>query len=228
VAQIGMGEVLRQWNDLEGAEDLLRRGITLCAQWGSLVDTAVDGYLSLARVLLARGDVAGAEEAILLAETAGREDNTGSVQGQMADARVAVARIDLWLRTGEIDPAMRWAAVREEALNMPGPTDDCGTPERLALARLSLAQRRYDEALRPLAALLEVVEGKGWTAAAIEVLVLQALSYAGGGQTAQAMLALKRALSLAEPEGYVRVFVDEGASMAALLRHACSRGLGGA
>jgi LuxR family maltose regulon positive regulatory protein len=62
----------------------------------------------------------------------------------------------------------------------------------------------------------------------IEILVLQALSYAAGGQTAQAMLALQRALSLAEPEGYIRIFADEGAPMAALLRQASSRGLGGA
>lgn len=60
---------------------------------------------------------------------------------------------------------------------------------------------------------------------ATEILLLRALSFRGQGQTAQAMMALARALSLAEPQGYVRLFVDEGPRMVELLRQARSRGV---
>jgi LuxR family maltose regulon positive regulatory protein len=60
---------------------------------------------------------------------------------------------------------------------------------------------------------------------AIKILALQALAFQTEGDSEQALSVLERALSLAEPEGYVRTFIDEGEPMARLLRLALSRGI---
>jgi LuxR family maltose regulon positive regulatory protein len=75
-------------------------------------------------------------------------------------------------------------------------------------------QRRLDEA-----------EARELPGRAIELTVLQALALEAGGDTARAMDALERALTLAEPEGFIRIFVDEGPPMARLLYEALARGI---
>ena len=82
------------------------------------------------------------------------------------------------------------------------------------------AEGSIDEATRLLERLLRAAEEGGRTGSVIEILVLQALAHQTRGDIPAALVSLERALTLAEPEGYVRVFVDEGAPMAALLRAA--------
>jgi LuxR family maltose regulon positive regulatory protein len=97
--------------------------------------------------------------------------------------------------------------------------------ERLTLARIAIAQGRPGEAIAALTALQESAEAAGGMGYVIASLALQAVVLRAPGRLDQALLALERALSLAEPEGYVRTFVDEGEPMAALLRVAASRGI---
>jgi LuxR family maltose regulon positive regulatory protein len=93
------------------------------------------------------------------------------------------------------------------------------------LARLLIAQREFDEAAAVLASLLHGVEDAGWTGVAIELLALQALALQGQGKTTEALAVVRRTLSLAEPEGYARVFLDEGVPMTELLRLAARNGI---
>ena len=86
--------------------------------------------------------------------------------------------------------------------------------DHVMLARILIAQERLDEATRLLPRLLEAAEAGGRTARSIEILNLQALAFQARGEPARAMTALERALTLAEPEGFVRIFVDEGPPMA--------------
>jgi LuxR family maltose regulon positive regulatory protein len=95
----------------------------------------------------------------------------------------------------------------------------------LALAKILMAQGRLDETLGLLTRLLRMVEAAGAMAPAIGILALQALALQAQGEGDQALAALERALSLAEPEGYVRVFIGEGAPMGELLRKAAARGI---
>jgi LuxR family maltose regulon positive regulatory protein len=97
--------------------------------------------------------------------------------------------------------------------------------EYIALARLLIAQERQEEASRLLQRLLEGTEAGGRNSRTIEVLNLQALAAQAGEDTTQAITSLERALSLAEPGGFVRIFVDEGPSMASLLYAALSYGI---
>jgi LuxR family maltose regulon positive regulatory protein len=97
--------------------------------------------------------------------------------------------------------------------------------EYIALARILIAQGRYNKADKILDRLLEPAKTGGHTSRAIEILNLQALALQAGGDTAQAIAMLERALSLAEPGGFIRTFVDEGPPMAALLYEALARGI---
>jgi LuxR family maltose regulon positive regulatory protein len=107
-----------------------------------------------------------------------------------------------------------------------------GEFEHISLARVLIAlgqaqaeDSHIEDALRLLAQMLELAESAGWVAKAIEILVLQAIAFEAVAKDQDALAALKRALVLAAPEGYVRTFVDEGEPMARLLRLAADRGV---
>jgi LuxR family maltose regulon positive regulatory protein len=103
--------------------------------------------------------------------------------------------------------------------------------EHITLARVHIAQYMYDrvdssinEAMGLLDRLLKAAEGGGRTGSVIEILMLQALAHHAQDDISPALVSLERALTLAQPEGYVRIFVDEGLPMAALLREAAKHG----
>jgi LuxR family maltose regulon positive regulatory protein len=129
----------------------------------------------------------------------------------------------LWLAQNKQEAASQWM---EEC----GPDAD-GAPtyahemEYMVLARVLIAQGRLGETTRLLQHCLEAAEAGGRTARAIEILMLQALAFQAGGDATQAMAALERALTLAEPGGFIRIFVDEGPPMAHLLYKALTRGI---
>jgi LuxR family maltose regulon positive regulatory protein len=100
-----------------------------------------------------------------------------------------------------------------------------GEFEHITLARVLMGRGRTDEATHLLGRLLKAAEEGDRAGSIIEVLVLQALSSQTRGDMPFALAALHRALTLAEPEGYVRIFVDEGPPMASLLRAAAKKGV---
>lgn len=220
VAQVYMAEILREWNDLAGAEDLVREGIRRCTEWPGLAEMALDGSITLARVLDARGDTQGAYETLEAAERSGRDARVFQ-----CEERIALARAWLWIRNGDETEAMRWARDRRDAWQARGTPGYVGLQEQIMLARLSLSRGETDDALAVLHGRLETAESGGLTGCTIEILVLRALALHGRGQVAQAMPLLTRALALAEPEGYVRIFVDQGPQLVRVLRQARSRGV---
>ena len=130
-----------------------------------------------------------------------------------------------------MDDALGWA--REQGLSVDDDLSYLREFEHVTLARLLLAQYRSERAVRVLDSrrssccerLLQAAEAGGRTGSVIEILVLQALAQQLRGDIAAALVPLERALTLAEPEGYVRIFVDEGPPMAALLEAAAQRGI---
>jgi len=97
--------------------------------------------------------------------------------------------------------------------------------EHIALARLLISQGHLDEAARLLRALLETAKSGDRTSRVIEILIIQALAYQAGDETVQAVTVLEKALTLAEPGGFIRTFVDEGPPMARLLYLALEKGI---
>jgi LuxR family maltose regulon positive regulatory protein len=127
------------------------------------------------------------------------------------------------LAQGDVTAAARWVQGCGLAVDDEPKLETC--IGHLALAKILLAQGRLDETLGLLERLLKMVEAAGAMTPAIGILVLQALVLQAQGEGEQALAALERALSLAEPEGYVRVFIGEGAPMGELLRRAAARGI---
>jgi LuxR family transcriptional regulator, maltose regulon positive regulatory protein len=134
-------------------------------------------------------------------------------------------RTRVWMRQGRLGEALGW--VREQGLSADDDLSYLGEFEHITLARVLLAQyaaerqaRFFDEASRLLERLLQAAQEGERTGSIIEILGLQALASHARGDNQDALASLQRALTFAEPEGYVRIFVDEGRPMASLLRAA--------
>jgi len=219
VYYFGRGELLRQWNELDRAEPLLQRGIeSLSALNGVDAWVAARGYICLARLRQARGDSRGAM-AVLDAFTvlARQREMSPSVL-----VHAAAARAQLWLLQGNPLAASQWAATC-------GVTPDDAVRylrelEYGVLARVLITHKNR-AAMVLLDRLLADAEVHGRMGSAIEILVLSSLAWRAFGDRSRAISTLARALALGEPEGYVRVFVDEGAPMASLLRRAHVQGI---
>ncbi len=205
-----MGELLYEWNDLDGAMHHLTEGIELGERSGS-TNIIFPGHALLARVKWAQGDLDGALGII-------REDewSTHSMNLSSWDLnRIVAYGARLRLAQGDVGAAAR--LLGEHGIGVDDHVDHLNVFEHAMLARVLIAQDENDAALDLLERLLGVAEATRSMGSAIETLAVLALAAGAQGDDAQAMAALERALSLAEPEGYVRTFVDEGEPMAALL-----------
>ena len=210
VAQVGMAAVLYARGKLNAALERVTEGIPLCRQ---LVYTPplVTGLVTLAWIRQAKGDPAGALDAIGEAE---RVQLSPEIVGLINP--VPAERARLALAQGDVDAAARWA----QASGLTA-TDELSYPrerEYLVLARVLLGAQAPEQALGLLERLQARATAQGRTGSVIEIQALQALARSAGGDQAGALAALAEALDLAAPEGYLRVFVDEGPPMAALLR----------
>jgi LuxR family maltose regulon positive regulatory protein len=216
------GEALAELNDLEGAIHQAKNGLKLASN-GRNVAALGHSALCLVRVLFSKSDFDGASEVIEDVENTARE--FGMPPWAMTQMASWQARI--WLVWDRLDAASQWAEERgldtsEERMSE-HQMDYYTLFEYIMLARIMIAKGRLDESLELLDWLLVVAETGGRISSAIEISILQALTYHAGGDTSQAMDALERALTLAEPHGFIRTFVDEGPSMARLLYAALSR-----
>jgi LuxR family maltose regulon positive regulatory protein len=119
---------------------------------------------------------------------------------------------------GNLRAANRWAQDRK----LSAADDLVYSPESeleyVTLVRLLIAQGKHEEAANLLGQLLESAEAGGQRRTIIELLVLQALALRARNDEPAAFATLRRALALAEPEGYIRTFADEGEPMADLLQ----------
>ena len=198
----GIGELLYERGELDKAQRLLETGIEHGRRSGE-AKILVYGYVNLARVLMALGDAEGAHSLIWEA---------GRLTPRWPLIWAWQARF--YLAQGDVQSAVRWAreyGTTQDYLSYPRHF------ERITMARVLLGEGRTDEALDSLDRLLEDAVSDDRTAHEIELLILRALALNGRGDTEGALHSLKRALALAEPEGFVRLFVDEGPPMAALL-----------
>jgi LuxR family maltose regulon positive regulatory protein len=215
-AYIRLSAVLREWNDLETATRYAEEGLELCKQWGQ-ADFLVYGYIEVAKVLQAIGEKNGALDAIQ------KGKRVASNVPPLPGFHMAAQQARLWLAQGNLGDLSSW--VHESGLMSDDKLSFQYLFRYIILARALIAQGVFNEAAGLLSRLLEVAETAGAMGYEIEILVLQAMALQAQGKIDQALAPLERALALAEPEGYVRIFIDEGSSMGKLLRQATARGI---
>jgi LuxR family maltose regulon positive regulatory protein len=175
-------------------------------------------YLCGIRIRFSRAEFAAAEAMV---QTLDAWSNEHFVPGWMLDLNAAW-QVRLWLVGGNLLEAQQWVTARHlDAAREPAYAQEAAF---LALVRVWLAQGRAAEAAVLLAQMAEPAQANGRIARAVEMRILQALAYADESEDDQALSVLENALTLAEPGGFVRVFVDEGTPMARLLYAALEKG----
>jgi LuxR family maltose regulon positive regulatory protein len=203
-AHLGLARVFYQWNDLDTAQQHGQQCLQLTRQMES-VDTFASYGVFFAHLRLAQGDAAGA--AAVLAEAEAFVHQHNFVHQIPA---VAAARVLTLLHQGNVAAAAHLA----ETHALP-----------ISQARIHLAQDNPSAALTLLEPLRRQMEAKGWQDEQLKAIVLQAVAYYVLGEVDTAMQVLDDALTLAEPGGFIRIFVDEGLPMAQLLSEATARGI---
>jgi LuxR family transcriptional regulator, maltose regulon positive regulatory protein len=206
-AYVGLGEVAYQRNELDTAFRHASEGIALCRQFADLRALAA-GLATLAWIRQASGDPAGAREAIGEARQA-----APGPAGLLNPVPAQHAR--LLLAQGDLTEAARWTT--EGGLSVDDEPDYPREGGHLVLARVLLAQGEAERALALLGRLRAAAAAQDRTGSLIEIGALRALALAARGEARAAVDALAGALVIACPQGYVRVFADEGPPMAALL-----------
>jgi LuxR family maltose regulon positive regulatory protein len=209
-AYIVHANVLREWNRLDEAMELALEGVQLSEQTETIVALYL-AYAVLMRVYLARGEMEAARLAFQKAE----EVLAKNYSPYRRDVFLIVEWVQFWLASGEVERAIRWAQELAELDNMPSPL--AREREGVARARILLAQKKPTKALSLLEPLRVDAEKQERWSHVIEMKVLQALAHHIRDEEQKALTVLAQAVRLAEPEGYIRSFVDEGAPMAALL-----------
>jgi ATP/maltotriose-dependent transcriptional regulator MalT len=209
IADVGLAEVAYQQGELDAALEHVSEGIARCRQL-AYTQPLVRGLATLACIWQARGDPAGALEAIGEAERVAPSPDVTSLLNP-----VPAQRARLLLAQGDLAAAARWT--QQRGLRPDDEVSYQREPECLVLARVLLAHDRPDQALGLLERLHALAATQQRLGSVIEIQALRALALAASGEEAGAVATLAETLTLACPEGYVRVFVDEGAPMAALL-----------
>lgn len=202
---IGLARILYEWNDLDAAEQYAQQSLQLARQYVGAIDRFVICEVFLARLRLARRDVAGA--AAMLAETEQSVRQNGFVHRM---PEVAAAQVLTLLQQGNLAAAAHLAQTHDLPLSQ---------------ARVHLAQGDPSAALAVLEPYRRRVEERAWADEQLKTMILQAVAFQALGERARAVELLDGALALAEPGGFIRIFVDEGTPMARLLYEASSRGV---
>ena len=208
-AYVGLAEVAYQRNELDVALQHVTKGIALCRQLVYAAPLAT-GLVTLAWIRQATGDQVGALDAI---GEAAQFAPGPAVNGLLNP--VPAERARLLLAQGDLAGAARWTT--QKGLGADDEPRYPSEPEHLLLARVLLAQGRPGHALALLDRLYAAAVAQDRIGSVIEAGALRALALAANGEDADAVVGLAEALTLACPPGYVRVFADEGAPMAALL-----------
>ena len=203
-AYLGLARICYQWNDLDTAQQHGQHCLQLTRQMES-VDTFASYGVFLARLKLAQGDVSGAVAVLDEAEAFVRQHTFVHWMPEIATVQAL-----LLLRQGHLAAAAHLAYLHDLPISK---------------ARVHLAQGDPSAALAVLLPCRRQVEAKGWADERLKVMVLQAVALQMNGEQDRAVQLLCDALTLAAPGGFIRLFVDEGPTMAHLLSEAEASGM---
>jgi LuxR family transcriptional regulator, maltose regulon positive regulatory protein len=221
---VGMSEIYCERDDLVSATQHLQESQEL-GEHAGLSQNRYRWRVAMARVAQAEGNLAGALDLLDEAERSYVSDFFPNVRP------VPALKARVWVRQGSFGEALGWA--REHGLSVDDGLSYLREFEHITLARLFLArhedecaERSVHEAIRLLQRLALAAEEGGRTGRVIEIVILQALAHQAEGDMPAALACLGRAVTLAEPAGYVRIFADEGPPIVPLLRAVAKQGTG--
>jgi len=206
--QVELGNLLYERNQTDAALHHLQEGITAAKLWDNW-ETYLTGYISLARLKAGLGNWGEAFAALEELEELVQKNN------QPFMPYVEALRARLWVARGEVDQVTRW--VQTAGLTADDKIDFMQAGLYFILARALTLRGDYHPAGGLIARLLEDAENGARWGQVVELLVIQTMLLAAQDRREEALEALSRALTLAKPGGYVRVFIDEGEPMARLL-----------
>jgi len=201
---LGLGRIFYEWNDLDAAEQHGQQSLQLARQYERVIDRFIICEVFLARLKLARGEVAEAAAMLAQADQSARQHSYVHRRPEIAAAQVLTL-----LRQGDLAEAAHLAQTHELPLSQ---------------ARVHLARGDTSAALSVLETRRQQVEARGWEDERLKVMILQAVALQAHGEKDKAMQTLVDALARAELEGFIRIFVDEGEPMAELLKRMKSEG----
>jgi len=196
-AQLGLARIFYEWNDLEAAQQHGAKGLELARQYDRVIDRYIICEAFLARLKLAQGDVAGASEILARAEQDARAKNFA-----LRMPEIAAVQVSLLLKQGNLAAAAQLA----QTYNLP-----------MSQARVLLAKGDANAALAVLGPLRELATAKNWADERLKVMILQVVALALNQERESSIALLGDALALAEPGGFIRLFVDEGEPMRLLI-----------
>jgi LuxR family maltose regulon positive regulatory protein len=219
----GLSELYLERGNMEAAIGYLQKSEELNEQT-RLTEWQYRRCLAQAKLKEAQGDLDGVLDIL---------DRAGQLflRSPLPDVRpVAALKARVWIRQGKLAEALEW--VRERGLSYDDELSYLHEFEHLTLARVHIARYRSEaqdrtihEAMELLERLLKAADEGGRKGSVIEILVLQSLAYEALGNISDGLVPLEQALAFAEPEGYVRIFVDEGNPMARLLSEVAAQGI---
>ena len=198
---LGLARIHYEWNDLDAAEQYGQQCFQMTQQMEN-VDSFASYGVFLSRLMLARGDV---PSAITVLEEAEEFVHQNNFEFRMPN--IAAAQVLALLRGGDLEKAAQLA----ETHDLP-----------FGQARVHLAEGNSSSALALLEKLRQ--QAKELPDEQLKVMVLQAVAYQAQDELVKALQVLQDALKLAEPNGFIRIFVDEGPAMGQLLSEATAQG----
>ncbi len=211
----GISELYLEQGNQEAALQHLQKSKKLGEKTGSPF-WLYQWCIAQARYNKAQGDLDGA---LVLLDEAERL----YIRSPLPDVRpISALKARIWIIQGKLIEAQLWS--REQNLSIDDEIDYTLEYKHITLARMFIAQYQFSgetcsilEAAGLLERLLQAAEAGGRMGSVLEILVLQALAHQAQGNVAFALESLEHGLNLAESQGYIRIFIDEGEPMAELL-----------
>lgn len=204
------GETLAELNQLEAAEALVEK---IIESNKNSPDAAMIGWngICLMRISISKQDISGADMLVQEMKNKAKEANVQPWLWSLINAW----QTQVWLLQNKMEEAVQWAHEQAEKNNREIPW--IREIENAVRARVYLLSGRLDEAVNLLKDLYAAAESGGRVSKSIEFLILQSLAFQAGDHVDQAVYVLGKAIKLAKPGGFIRIFVDEGPQMAKLL-----------
>jgi LuxR family maltose regulon positive regulatory protein len=224
VGQVGLAAICLERNELDAAAQHLEEGRRL-GEYRVGANTLVSAAVTRSRLRQIGGDGEAAQQALDEVSRLGHVRDSAPAMHRLARQRAWLA-----LASGDLDGAERLlrgldAPARNLGgeMRVPTPFQEAQT---ILQARLHLARGQGESALEELARIEPAASAAGRWGRIIEIRLLKALALQTRGRTAEALVELARSLEAAEPEGTVRVYLDEGPAATALLEALCQSEVG--